>query len=268
MIWPQLNSENPMETKYSSYQNPELLKMRFENGFPLLFPLDTVRVSSRWAGNGKNPLEGKVGEITRIMHGFQSCFNRDYLIVDSKSEDIHGHFESWLYPLDLVDRDETLASFILKQFGCLLYIDDRITVTNGRHSGKIGTIHSLTGYSNRLNLEIRDEAVSEKISQLYDKLHVIIDEEFQRRNTPQAFDTFVSRITDANNELYRYLEGIGKTREIYEQSLRNAIHKEESEKSTFKTKMHDLQRHSIFHCSSNTVELIERFPPNDLFVRQ
>ena len=264
-----------MDKKYQSYlQNPELLKGRFESGFPLLYPMDTVRVSSRWAGNGKNPLEGRLGYVHNVSHGLQSRFNRDYLIAGLMGGEELGNgqdFESWLYTLDLVDKDETtgIANSVQKQFGCLLYIDDRIKVVrNSPFNGKTGIISSLQGTGSEggwLGLEVSDEATAKEIRRLYGELNKKATQEFQRRNVPKGFDNFVVRIKGKNLALYPLLEQEGKTIETYERLLRDDIYKKQATNPEFQRRLKDLQEQAQFFVSSRDVELVERFPPNDLF---
>jgi len=264
-----------MDEKFIDYkQNPELLKGRFENGFPLLYPMDTIEISSRWAGNGKNSLEGKRGYVHNVRHGIQSIFNRDYLIVGAiGGEELGniGDFESWLYTLDLVERDETtgIAQSVIKQFGCLPYVDDRVRIIkHPNFQGKIGRITSLEGTGSQggwLGLNITDEVVSNEIKQYYTRLNKRIAQEFQKRNVAQGFDNFVIRIKGENLEIYLALEQEGRTRQTYERLLKDEVYKELAIIPELQDELRTLQEKSQFFVSSKDVELIERFPPNDLF---
>ncbi len=236
--------------------------------------MDTVRISSRWAGNEKNPLEGRLGYVHNISHGLQSRFNRDYLIVGLMGGEELGNgqgFESWLYTLDLVDKDETtgIANSVQKQFGCLLYVDDRIKVVkHPSFKGKTGVISSLQGTGSEgdwLGIEVSDEATAKEIRRLYGELNKKAGQEFQRRNVLQGFDNFVVRIKGKNLALYQLLEQEGRTRETYERLLRDDIYKEQATTPEFQRRLKDLQEQAQFFVSSRDVELVERFPPNDLF---
>lgn len=264
-----------MERKYEAFNNPELLKDRFEGRFPLLYPMDTVEVSTRWEGDGKNPLEGRLGYVHKIGSGLQGRFNRDYFVVGLMGGEEFGdgqNFESWLYTLDLVEKDETsgIPESILRQFGCFLYVDDRITVVSHPiHKGKTGHIISLQGTGCEggwLDLEVSDESAAEEIRNLYANLHDVVGQEFQKRNVQEGFDNFVLRVSNENFGLYQLLEQKGRTREVCERALRSEIYREHATKPEFQ-RLKGLQEKSQFFVSSRDVELLERFPPNDLFKR-
>jgi len=264
-----------MNGKYTEYKkNPELLKGRFEGSFPLLYPMDTVKVSSRWSGKEKNYLEGRLGYVHKIGHGLQSIFNRDYLILSLMGGKELGNdegFGSWIYTLDLVEKDETtkISDSILKQFGCLLYVDDRVRVVRHPHDeGKVGVVNLLQGTGSEggwLGLEIIDETIIEKVKQHHVNLNKRVAQEFQMRDVPQKFDDFILRVKDKSLEFYHSLEKDGIIRKTYEGLLRDEIYKELATKPEFQRELMNLEKRARFFVSSKDIELIERFPPNDLF---
>ena len=267
-----------MADKYQEYrQNPERMSGRFEAGFPLLYPMDTVQVSSRWAGDSQNPLEGRRGFVGSIKHGIQSRFNRDYLIVGLMGGEELGdarNFESWLYTLDLIEKDETtgIADSVKNQFGCLLYLDDRVRVVNHpTFEGRLGSVSYLSGVGSEggwLGLEVADEGIIKQIRTLYEGLNQDVEKAFGQRNVPQGFDNFVVRMRTENLAIYEELERIGKTRKTYERLLRDEIYKQEATSPDFQRTLRDLEEKSKFFVSSRDVELVERFPPNDLFEKR
>jgi len=114
--------------EYSAFTEEEL-NGRFENYFPLIFLGDKIKVSQRWAGK-KNPDEGREGTVVSIEHGFQSLFNRDYLIFTMK-EDLPDKkhfsreiFDAWLYTLDLKGRTKSAKN--IDGIKRPAYIDDTV----------------------------------------------------------------------------------------------------------------------------------------------
>jgi len=264
-----------MEPRYQQYiDNPSLLQGRFESGFPLIYPVDTVQVSSRWAGNNRNPLEGRRGYVHSIAHGMQSRFNRDYLIagvIGDGTQSNVGSVDIWLYTLDLIERDDVsgIAKSIKEQFGCFLYLDDRVKTSanatyNERKTGSISSIQGIRS-DNTLGVVVRDESVAEEISKLYSALNVDVGQEFDRRNVKSGFDNFAMRLRHDNQALFSMLEKEGILVSTYERLLRDGIYKEKMLEGKFKVSLVGLQEHSQFYASSRDVALVERFLPNDLF---
>lgn len=69
---------------------------------------DSVRVSSRFAGDSRNPHEGKVGVVVAMECGLQGAFNSDYLIysvVDADGRE-EPFFQTWHYTLDRIGQTE------------------------------------------------------------------------------------------------------------------------------------------------------------------
>lgn len=73
------------------------------NGFSPIYIGDAVKVSERYAGDSKNPHEGKVGVVTDIQAGLQAAFNIDYLIYTIKSAR-YNVFETYFYTLDRINQ--------------------------------------------------------------------------------------------------------------------------------------------------------------------
>lgn len=264
-----------MKKKYESLKKPKALEHRFENNFPLLYPMDTVIVSDSWAGDGKNPLEGRLGYVHRISHGLQSGHNRDYLIATMMGDEKLGNskdFEMWLYTLDLVEKDGTsgIANSVSEQFDCLLYIDDRIRIVNDlNNNGKTGPITSLQGTASEggwLLLEIDDEAIVEEIRKLYHELDDKVKQEYQGRSLQKDFNNYVSTLKDKDPDLYELNKENDKLREIFEMIVIEKLNEKIKKNMRFDERLGDLnKRLKITGVSSKDVELIERFPPNDLF---
>ena len=75
------------------------LRILILNNFTPIYIGDRVRVSERWAGDGKNPDEGKVGEVTGIECGMQGAVNIEYLVYQIRPYDGKG-FQTYHYTLD------------------------------------------------------------------------------------------------------------------------------------------------------------------------
>ena len=77
------------------------LRILILNNFTPIYIGDKVKVSERWAGDGKNPDEGKVGEVAGIECGMQGAVNIDYLIYQIRGYYEKG-FEAYYYTLDRI----------------------------------------------------------------------------------------------------------------------------------------------------------------------
>jgi hypothetical protein len=260
-----------MEERYSGVSDSDLSHC-IEKHMKLLYPMDVVEVSTRWASSdSENPLEGKSGYVNKINYGLQSGFNRDYLIVGivNGASEKYEAFDMWLYTLNLIKKDDTsgIREAISEQFGCLLYIDDRIKVIDKPFlNGKIGSIISMqSGPEKSLNLRVTHESITEQIKNKYKNLNNRVKQEFNKRNVKEGFDNFVEVLKNEEFEKYQLIEDMGKTRDVFEDVLRDEIFRELSTKSDFQTKLKELQDKAYFSVSSKNIELIERFPPNDLW---
>lgn len=264
-----------MDKKYENYiKNPELLKGRFENGFPMLYPMDSVKVNSKESKNSKNPLESRLGHVYKISHGIQSRFNRDYILVGLIGGEKLGaepNFETWLYTLDLIKKDDFtgIASSVQNQFGCLLYLDDRVKIVkHASAEGTIGFINSLEqrGFQESdLLLKVRSEAKIKEVQKLREEMDEKVEQDFQKIDTTQEFDKFIMELRRGHIGLYQFLEYEGRTREMYKMTLKEEIYRELATDQDFQRKLKFLEEQIPIDVFSRDVELVERFPPNDLF---
>jgi len=234
-----------MIDKFERLRDLEYLKSRFENNFPLIYIGDKVIGNSRWAGeNKKNPLEGKEGVVIGIQHGFQSVFNRDYLILTMIGEDKRS-YRAWLYTLDLKMKHEDNHG--LMKSGGMVYIDDRIQITDKNHYrlGRIGNVRAIFGNSkrNKLIYEVRDEKVMKQFHEINDEISNKIDEELTKK------------LPDFEHSSYAQL--------FKEEVMKDLF--EEQEVKELEEFLKYLEENSRFLVKSSSVELIERFPPNTLF---
>lgn len=253
-----------MTLKYAHLEDPKMLEGRFEQGFPLVYIGDKVVGSSRWAGDGKNPQKGNVGQVVGIKHGLQSLFNRDYLIVGMGGDDSHS--EAWLYTLDLAERNP--RNLELFKSGQLVYIDDRVEVVNTQHPrvGRTGNVREISGYNGQLRYEVRDDSVSDQVIEVERGLADRINVELQRRLSDSgAYSKFKSRIKGKDQALYELLEREGNLRQMYDDIVRNEVVEELTAEPQYRERRQKLDVASKFLVDSSSIRLIEVFPPNRLF---
>lgn len=79
------------------------LRILILNGFTPLYIGDKIRVSDRWAGDSRNPHEGKIGEVTGLECGLEGAFNADYFIYRVKT-DGGDSFETFYYTIDRIHQ--------------------------------------------------------------------------------------------------------------------------------------------------------------------
>lgn len=241
-----------MEMRYEAYKkHPELLIGRFESNFSLIYPGDIAKVRKG----------GKTGIVSIISQGLPGAFNRDYLIVGMHNQS--KNFESYLYRLNFQERGKITES-IEKQFSCLPYIDDRVIVTSGNLTGKRGNIKSLKVQENGLEFTIRDEETMKMVAGLSTELNERIRRSI-KRGYEAGFEEFTTTLKEKDEDLYEYLEEEGKLKSMYEDLRTKKIRAIYEKISPLSKQIKELLDQSVISVSSKETQMLERFPPNDLF---
>lgn len=95
-------SEEEFKTEPELNKHERWLRNLIMNNYIPIYIGDTVKVSERYAGDSKNPHEGKVGVVSGLEAGLQSAFNIDYLVYSVRTE--QGDFQTYHYTLDRVSQ--------------------------------------------------------------------------------------------------------------------------------------------------------------------
>lgn len=240
----------------------KLLEGRFESGFPLIYLGDEVDVSSRWSGDGKTPYQGSRGTVTRIEHGIQSAFNRDYLIYRMRRDD-GDPFEMWLYTLDLIERGHPYSQLS----GQPLFIDDRVLVMNQKHPrfGRFGNIRAMFLFDDSENivLEVRDETASEEALKIGRELYRETEGRVRAAMTLEEFEQ-MAKTRDPDG--YQGMVALGTLEDVYEGLIKQRVAEQLLEMPEHR-RVDQLREQSKFIAMLSDVSLLEQFPPNRLFLR-
>ena len=96
-------SKEELDEEITLDTHERYLRTLILNGHTPIYIGDTVKVSDRWAGDSRNPDEGKVGKVIGIECGMQGAFNIDYLVYTARNAGGSG-FEVYYYTLDRVHQ--------------------------------------------------------------------------------------------------------------------------------------------------------------------
>lgn len=270
-----------MQQHYKFLNDPAILNRCVEVSSYLIYLGDTIKVSNRWAGENKNPLEGKTGEVVAVRHGLQSHFNREYACVffekGSKA------MSMWAYTLDVTKRGTEVSKKILDQFGKYIYLDDIVLVKFGKtknkmgnsvgepNAGKYGRIDGLILKDRQIVFELTDIEALKELSKLE---HYIAKQINVASKKERDYIDFATRFAEKNPAVYLELERTQQLRGAYETMARDVLRKTFEKllrtDKKYKKLAKELERLRencrSFFVPANRLTLIERFPPNDLYM--
>jgi hypothetical protein len=236
----------------------------FEKTFPFIYIGDRVVVSSRWAGDEKNPAKGKIGSVVNITHGLQSQFNRDYLIVGLNTNE--GNIETWLYTLDLFERDlENLQKY---KSGNMIYIDDTIEIIDKKHEGFgiTGIVDAIFGVKGEIRYSIRDESIYEKMKQEESNAADKINAEVKKRiEDPSEFSKFEAIIKKKMPEEYNSIVAKNELNYFFMKYIGDLVLNEFKSKKEYLKKIRELHEKAIFYADNSSVRLVKAYPNNRNF---
>ena len=114
MVLPEGREAVEREPEFDKHER--WLRTLILNGFTPIYIGDRVEVSERYAGDSKNPHEGKVGVVTDLDMGMQGVFNIDYLVYSVRTDE-GDYFQTYQYTLDriLQPKGNQLLEKILRE---------------------------------------------------------------------------------------------------------------------------------------------------------
>ena len=139
-------------------------------------------------------------------------------------------------------------------------IGDKVKIINNKqYKEKTGTISLLKNpYThNTQELGICDDVIYKQLETENLKKEKEFKDKFQKKNTSQAYDDFVSKIKQNDFDLYKSLKNQGKLKSSYERVLRFNILEEQSNNPAFTKKTQELLKNLIFFVPYDDIELIK-----------
>ncbi len=247
-----------MNRLYERFLLPGAMDRRPEKDSFQFYPLDVVRVS----GDNfvkrfhQQDLLGLVELINYDLHAGINFDNKK--IVRAHTSELEGLG----YENGMVRRIEDLH-------GLKLYILDRVLVRdNVLYNGRKGTIMSLglIKDSPALWVEIMDDEVRERKSKLIKELEERIARAVSEEFDEGAFLAYKNTLRQQNPKKFMILERNELLMKNFKDQLEARVRQDIKEKEGYEKKLRNLDLIMNFYVASDEIELIERFPPNDLYL--